>query len=261
MPKFFIYSSQHYCLGDNITNKLQAIYKDKVVTNPEQANFILCIGGDGTMLRAIHKHHKLHIPFYGINRGNVGFLLNELKDINNILEDIENSKATRTFFLEGEITDIDDNVKKVLAINEISFLRSLSAAAHLQISIDSINKPKIKLIADGVLVCSAIGSTAYNRACRGAIVPVDSNLMGVTPINPFSPINWNGAVVSNKSTIYIESLDTKNRKINCGNDYAISCDIKHAIVKTSTKNYVDILFHSDNNILEKTLSEQFTFIH
>ncbi len=261
MSKFFIVSSEDYCETSSIATKIKSSYKDKVVSNVKKADFVLCLGGDGTMLRAIHEHHKLNIPFYGINRGNVGFLLNELEDVSQILENVENSKRTRSFLLEGELTTIKNKKKKVLAVNEISFLRSLPAASHVSVNIDS-KEPQIeKLIADGILVSSAIGSTAYNRACKGAIVPVDSKLMSITPINPFSPINWNGAVVSNKSTIFIENLDTKNRKINCSSDYEITCDIKSALIKTSSENYVDILFHSDNNILKKTLSEQFTFIH
>ena len=172
---------------------------------PHQSNVIVVIGGDGFMLETLKKYQKYKKPFYGMNRGTFGFLMNKFKT-KNIKQSILKAKPVSISALEMHAITKDNIKKSAIAINEVSLLRQSRQAASLQIS----NGKKIlikKLIGDGVLVSTPAGSTAYNLSVHGPILSLNSQKLAITPISAFRPRRWKGKIVSSSSLIKIKNLN------------------------------------------------------
>ena len=178
--------------------KLKGLYKNY---HPKTSDVIVVIGGDGFMLQILKKYKKLKKPFYGMNKGTFGFLMNKFK-LKNIIETINRSKPTTISVLQMSATTKNDQKKEVIAINEVSLLRQSRQTASLQI----INKKKIiikKLVCDGVLVSTPAGSTGYNLSVHGPILSLNSKKLAITPISPFRPRRWKGKIIPSNSLIEI----------------------------------------------------------
>ena len=177
-----------------------------------KSNFIIVIGGDGFMLQTLKKLYKYKKPFYGINSGNYGFLMNKFSN-ESIIKNLNISNCIKIYPLQMTVTNKNNQTKKSIAINEVSILRQSKQASSISITANKKNIIK-NLISDGVLVSTPAGSTAYNLSAHGPILNLDSRKLAVTPISPFRPRRWKGTIISDKSKILIKNLDTNKRPIS-----------------------------------------------
>jgi NAD+ kinase len=229
---------------------IKKLTKNKI-SNPK---IIIVIGGDGFMLQTLKRLYKLKKPFYGINSGNYGFLMNKFSN-NNFIKNLKTSHVIQIHPLQMIVKTKGDQIKKSIAINEVSILRQTKQASS--ISITSNKKKIIKdLISDGVLVSTPAGSTAYNLSAHGPILNLDSNKLAVTPISPFRPRRWKGTVVSDKSIITIKNLDINKRPISAVADNFEVRNAKNIIIKSNKKISFNLLYDKKNSLHKKIKIEQ-----
>ncbi len=225
--------------------------------DPNIADVIIPIGGDGILLKSLHDFNKLNKPFFGINYGSVGFLMNAASNKN--LEDlIENSKSTELKPLKMTAKDEDDKVYDSIAYNEVSLMRQSHQASKFEIKINDTVRMS-ELICDGVLVSTSAGSTAYNLSAHGSILPLDSKLLALTPISAFRPRRWRGALLSEKNIIKIKVLNFKDRKVSVTADNIEFRNIKEVTIQSTKNRNCKILFDNNHSIEDKILNEQFEY--
>ena len=240
-------------------NERSVKIKNKVLKNIKtsslnKSEIIIVIGGDGFMLQTLKKYNKFKKPFYGINSGNYGFLMNKFSEkINtNILK---KARMVSISPLEMSVKSKTNLIKKSIAINEISILRQSRQAASLKIS--NGKKQIIKnLISDGVLVSTPAGSTAYNLSVHGPILSLDSNKLSISPISAFRPRRWKGKIVSDKSKITIKNLNHIKRPISAVADNVEIRNAKSIIVQTNKKIQFNLLFDKNRSLQKKIKIEQ-----
>jgi len=223
--------------------------------SPNKSNVIIVIGGDGFMLQILKKYQKYKKPFYGMNRGSFGFLMNKYRT-NNIKNIIKKSKQITISALEMTVVSKNNIKKKILSINEISLLRQSKQTTSLKIM--SNRKVIIKkLIADGVLVSTPAGSTAYNLSVNGPILSLDSKKLAITPISPFRPRRWKGKVVSSSSIIQIKNLNIKKRPVSVVADNHEVRNIKNVKVNINPSIKFKLLYDNSNSLNKKIKLEKF----
>ena len=246
-----------HLVSDKTKNSLKVktyLTKKVEITSLKKSNIIIVLGGDGFMLQTLKKLYKFKKPFYGINSGNYGFLMNKFSN-KNFLKNLKTSHNVKIHPLQMTVRTKDNQIKKSIAINEVSILRQSKQASS--ISITSNKKNIIKnLISDGVLVSTPAGSTAYNLSAHGPILNLDSNRLAVTPISPFRPRRWRGITVSDKSKIIIKNLDINKRPINAVADNFEVINAKMIIIKTNKKIIFDLLYDKNNSLSKKIKIEQ-----
>ena len=226
-------------------------------TEPDLADVIVPIGGDGILLKSLHEFNKVNKPFFGINYGSVGFLMNSTSNKN--LEDlINNSKSTNLKPLKMIAIDEGSNQHESIAYNEVSLMRQSHQASKFQIKINNVTRMN-ELICDGVLVSTSAGSTAYNLSAHGSILPLDSKLLALTPISAFRPRRWRGALLSEKSIIKINVLNSDDRQASVTADNIEFRNIKEVTIHSSTDKSCKILFDNNHSIEDKILNEQFEY--
>tara|TARA_B100000579_G_scaffold434833_1_gene456633 strand:+ start:993 stop:1751 length:759 start_codon:yes stop_codon:yes gene_type:complete len=226
-------------------------------TDPESADVIIPIGGDGILLKSLHDFNNLNKPFFGINYGSVGFLMNSISN-KNLEEIIKKSKSTDLKPLKMIAKDEKDKIYESIAYNEVSLMRQSHQASKFQIKINDTTRMN-ELICDGVLVSTSAGSTAYNLSAHGSILPLDSKLLALTPISAFRPRRWRGALLSEKNIIKINVLNFKDRHVSVTADNIEFRNIKEVIIKSSTDKSCKILFDNNHSIEDKILNEQFEY--
>ena len=222
--------------------------------SPNQSNVIVVIGGDGFMLETLKKYRKYNKPFYGMNKGTFGFLMNKFKT-KNIKKSISKAKPVSISALEMYAITKDNIKKSAIAINEVSLLRQSRQAASLQIS----NGKKIlikKLIGDGVLVSTPAGSTAYNLSVHGPILSLNSKKLAITPISAFRPRRWKGKIVSSSSLIKIKNLNNKKRPVSVVADNVEVRNISSVKIRVNNHIKFKLLYDSHNSLTKKIKSEQ-----
>ncbi len=234
--------------------KLIDIYGQNSV---EDAEFIVPIGGDGLLLRSLHSFNKLNKPFFGINFGSIGFLMNNITN-EDLSEIISTSKKFTFKPLKMSAFGLDNQVFEAFAYNEVSIMRQTHLASKIKIKINDQIKIK-ELICDGVLVSTSAGSTAYNLSAHGSILPLDSNILAVTPISAFRPRRWRGALLSEISKIEFEVLDKRNRSSSVTADNVEFRNIAKVKIESSDENKCTVLFDSKHSIEDKILNEQFNY--
>ena len=246
-----------YLVFDKTKNSLKIknfLIKKIQTTTLRKSNIIIVLGGDGFMLQTLKKLYKFKRSFYGINSGNYGFLMNKFSN-KNFLKNLKFSKIIRIHPLLMKVKTKNDKIKTSIAINEVSILRQSKQASS--ISITSGKKNIIKnLIADGVLVSTPAGSTAYNLSAHGPILNLDSNKLAVTPISPFRPRRWSGTIVSDKSKIIIKNLDTNKRPISAVADNFEVRNVKTITIRADKKIGFDLLYDKKNSLHKKIKIEQ-----
>ena len=168
----------------------------------EEADAVIALGGDGFMLQTLHKHMDRNLPIYGMNRGTVGFLLNEFRE-DALYARVNAAREERIYPLQMITRTADGLVHKALAFNEVALIRYSQQSANIRILINGEVRLE-KLICDGVLVATPAGSTAYNLSARGPIIPIGSNITALTPISPFRPRRWQGALLPHSAVIDFE---------------------------------------------------------
>jgi len=181
------------------------------------ADAIVALGGDGHMLQTLHRFMNDGIPIYGMNRGSVGFLMNEYRE-DALLQRLAEADVSRIHPLAMLAYDRAGKAHKGLAINEVSLFRERHQAAKFRISVDDTVRME-ELVCDGVLVATPAGSTAYNLSAHGPILPINAPLLALTPISPFRPRRWRGALLPNKAHISIEVLETDKRPVSAVADH------------------------------------------
>jgi NAD+ kinase len=235
-----------------IADKLYSIMS---VCAPENADVMIVIGGDGSMLHALHQYMDLNIPFYGINAGSIGFLMNNFHE-ENFLENLASSEFTKLYPLEMQTINVDGKIETALAINEVSIFRKTNQAAKFKIKVDDIER--IELIADGALVSTPAGSSAYNLSAGGLIVPLASKVLCVTPICPFRPRRWNGALLPIDVQIEFEMLDVNKRPVNAVADFYEFENIKSVKIRSTDKKIIRILHDKHHSFEDRVIKEQFS---
>ena len=207
MKKFYIVSDNN---KKTKSIKLKLLKKIKT-TILKKSEIIIVIGGDGFMLQTLKKFFKFKKPFYGINSGDYGFLMNKFNE-KYFLKNIMNTDLVKISPLQMIVKNKSGKVRKSIAINEVSILRQSRQAASISIKNSTKNIIK-KLRGDGLLVCTPAGSTAYNLSVHGPILNLNSNKLAISPVSPFRPRRWRGKIVNNRSKILIKNLNPKKRPI------------------------------------------------
>ena len=235
--------------------KIKTFLTKKIKTTTlKKSNIIIVLGGDGFMLQTLKKLYKFKKPFYGINSGNYGFLMNKFSN-KNFLKNLKTSHSVKIHPLQMSVKTKGNQIKKSIAINEVSILRQSKQASS--ISITSNKKNIIKnLISDGVLVSTPAGSTAYNLSAHGPILNLDSNKLAVTPISPFRPRRWKGTIVNDKSKIVIKNLDKKKRPISAVADNLEVRNVEIITIQSNKKIIFDLLYDKNNSLYKKIKIEQ-----
>jgi NAD+ kinase len=221
------------------------------------ADAIVALGGDGLMLQAIHKFLANGKPIYGMNRGSVGFLMNEFSE-KNLPERINAAEPTTIFPLRMTVETISGHRAKSIAFNEVSLLRQRYQAAKLRISIDG--KVRLaELICDGILLATPAGSTAYNLSAHGPIIPINSPLLALTPISAFRPRRWRGAILPRKAQVTIEILEADKRPVAAVADHHEVRDVVRVDIAEDRKRAARLLFDKGEALAERVLLEQFRY--
>ena len=230
------------------------ILKKNKTFSIKKSDVIIVGGGDGFMLRTIKKYYKLNKPFYGINCGLIGFLMNKY-NYEKIQEKINKSKSIVINPLEIKVNAVSRKKNNFLAINELSLLRQSKQTAFLNLRVNKKTLVK-KLRGDGVLVSTPAGSTAYNLSINGPILSLNSKKIAITPISPFRPRRWKGKIVSDKSKIFIKNLDPIKRPIAAVADNNEIRNVEKIIVKVNKKIKFKLLFNSRDSLFRKIKLEQ-----
>jgi NAD+ kinase len=223
--------------------------------SPEEADFLVVLGGDGFMLHSLHQAMALKKPIFGMNFGSLGFLMNSYRS-EHLLERIQKAHRAQVFPLEMQAIKCTGDSKTYFAFNEISLLRQRHQAAKIRILVDERVRLD-ELICDGALVATPTGSTAYNFSASGPILPITSNLLALTPISPFRPRRWRGALLPNEVNITFEILESEKRPVSVTADYQEERDICRVHVKQSKTHSVWLLFDSEKTLGERIIEEQF----
>lgn len=222
-----------------------------------EADAIVALGGDGLMLQTLHHYMNDNIPIYGMNRGSVGFLMNEYGE-DDLIERLTAAEITRIHPLSMVAHDKDGATRKSLAINEVSVFRERFQAAKLQIAVDG--KVRLhELICDGVLVATPAGSTAYNLSADGPILPIFAPLLALTPISPFRPRRWRGALLSNTARITITVIEPEKRPVSATADHFESRDVLKVEIEQAHAIDIYMMFDKGHDLDERVISEQFHF--
>jgi NAD+ kinase len=219
------------------------------------ADVVVALGGDGLMLATLHHFMGTGKPIYGMNRGSVGFLMNEY-DEDDLPGRVAAAKRSEIHPLAMIATDVEGREHKARAINEVSLLRQTYQAAKLRLSVDGRVRLE-ELVGDGVLVATAAGSTAYNLSVQGPIVPIDARLLALTPISPFRPRRWRGALLPSGARVAIEVLEADKRPVAATADHHEVKAVARVEVAEDAGTVLPLLFDPGHSLDERILSEQF----
>ena len=222
---------------------------------PAQADVVVALGGDGLMLQTLHKFMNSGKPIYGMHRGTVGFLMNDY-DVERLPERLAAAKETVIHPLLMRASDANGKVYEHRAINEVSLFRQSAQAAHLRVLIDGQER-MAELIADGLLVATPAGSTAYNLSVQGPIIPINAPLLALTPISPFRPRRWRGALLPDKARITIEVMEADKRPVAAVADHDEVRSVRSVDVTMDHAISINLLFDPGHNLDDRILREQF----
>jgi NAD+ kinase len=226
-------------------------------SDPAAADVIVALGGDGLMLQTLHNFMNSGKPIYGMHRGTVGFLMNEFSD-EGLVERLAAAQITVIHPLTMRARDSTGHVHEHRAINEVSIFRQSAQAAHLRVLIDGKER-LAELIADGVLVATPAGSTAYNLSVQGPIIPINAPMLALTPISPFRPRRWRGALLPDKAKVTIEVLEADKRPVAAVADHDEVRSVRAVDVSMNHDVSINLLFDPGHNLDERILREQFGF--
>ena len=225
--------------------------------DPHKADVIVALGGDGLMLQTLHKFMNSGKPIYGMHRGTVGFLMNEFS-VDGLAERLAAAHITIIHPLVMRARDAQGRTHEHRAINEVSLFRQSAQAAHLRVLIDGRER-LAELVADGVLVATPAGSTAYNLSAQGPIIPINAPLLALTPISPFRPRRWRGALLPDKAKVTIEVKEADKRPVAAVADHDEVRSVRSVDIEMDHGISLNVLFDPGHNLDERILGEQFGF--
>ena len=223
----------------------------------DQADAVIVLGGDGHMLQVLHQllENRRDIPAYGMNRGTIGFLMNSWQS-GELLNRLERAKSFSVKPLTTTVTTVSGQSFTLPAINEVSLLRETRQAAKIEISVNG--RPVIpELICDGILVSTPAGSTAYNLSANGPILPLDSSLLALTPISPFRPRRWKGAILPDRYVVKLTILESSKRPVSAVADQREIRDIASVEVALDRARALTLLFDPEHALDDRIAMEQF----
>ncbi len=222
----------------------------------DRAEVIIAFGGDGFMLHTLHQLKNNKIPVYGVNTGTIGFLLNSPENLEALPKRIAQAKKTVLFSLKADVTDVAGQIHEVQAFNEISLFRSSAQTSKITIKLN--DKTRLNaLIGDGLIIATPAGSTAYNLSAGGPILPLESGLIALTPICPFRPRRWKGALVPNSVNIKLEVQTPEQRPVKLTADQRLIHKVHTVQVTLDTSTPYTLLFDPNHHLEERILHEQF----
>lgn len=222
---------------------------------PQEADVIVALGGDGFMLSALHGTQDLDAPVYGMNRGTVGFLMNEYSE-DGLIERLEIAEQAVVNPLRMSAISADGTKTEALAINEVSLLRAGPQAARLRIWVDGRMRME-ELMCDGALVCTPAGSTAYNYSAHGPILPIGSDVLALTAMAAFRPRRWRGALLPKKAVVRFDVVDHQKRPVMADADSRSVSDVVSVEIRSEPLIRHRILFDPGHGLEERLIREQF----
>lgn len=240
---------------DNAQTALGELSEIYGVVDPQDADVIVALGGDGFVLQTLRRYIERKVPVFGMNRGSIGFLMNDyLTD--GLLERLARAEPRTLYPLRMRATTADGKVQESLAINEVSLLRQTYQAAKLEITVDGVVRMP-ELICDGALVSTPAGSTAYNLSVDGPIIPLSAEIMALTPISAFRPRRWRGALLPHSAQVHFKVLDDRKRPVSATADDTEIRDVVEVEVSEDRASSFQLLFDPETNLEERILKEQF----
>lgn len=252
------------CIADETERALSALaelqkrYNVKDLrSSRSSADVIVVLGGDGFMLQVLHKFLERKTPIYGMNCGTVGFLMNDY-NLDNLPERLVASRSSQLHPLSMYARCLSGKEIEALAINEVSLFRESRQAAKIRVTIDHVVRLG-ELVADGVLVATPAGSTAYNFSAGGPIIPLGGNLLALTPLAPFRPRRWRGALLNHGSSINFEILEPDKRPVSAVADFTEIRDVTSVFISEQRKISLTLLFDPEHNLEERITKEQFVY--
>ena len=222
---------------------------------PETADVIVALGGDGFMLETLHRYRERGVPFYGMHRGSVGFLMNAYAP-DALQQRIAAAVPVNIHPLAMVARDAAGGEHRALAFNEVSLLRQRRQAAKLRISIDDVVRIE-ELMADGALVATPVGSTAYNLSVHGPIIPLGAGILALTPVAAFRPRRWRGALLPHEARVRFDVLEADKRPVSATADYTEVRDVLSVQVSETQNAEITLLFDPEHNLEERVFKEQF----
>ncbi len=223
--------------------------------DPEKADVIVCLGGDGFMLQTLHATQDLPAPVYGMNRGTVGFLMNAYSE-DDLRDRLKAAEQEVINPLSMTALDSQGKMHEALAINEVSLLRAGPQAAKLRITVDAKLRMQ-ELVCDGALVATPAGSTAYNYSAHGPILPIGSDVLALTAMAAFRPRRWRGALLPKKAVVRFDVLDAEKRPVIASAD---AQSVRHVVsveIRSDPSVAHRILFDPGHGLEERLIREQF----
>lgn len=223
----------------------------------EEADIVVALGGDGFLLQTLRETMGTGKQVYGMNRGTIGFLMNEFR-ISGLVERIAAALPETIRPLEMEAQTAEGETVSALAINEVALWRQSYQTAKICITVDGQMR-LAELSCDGVMIATPAGSTAYNLSAHGPILPLDAPLLALTPVSPFRPRNWRGALLSDKAVVRLDILEADKRPVNAAADHTEVKGVTSVTVRESTTVTATLLFDASHSWNERILSEQFRY--
>jgi NAD+ kinase len=223
--------------------------------SPARAEVIVAIGGDGFMLETLHRFLERQVPIFGMNKGNVAFLMNVYRE-GGLFGRIEKAETTIVHPLRMRAAKASGQIREALAINEVSLLRQARQAAKIRVLIDGRGRVA-ELVCDGIMVATPAGSTAYNLSAHGPIMPLDANVLALTPISAFRPRRWRGAILPRRAKVRFEILEALKRPVSATADHTEVRDVRAVDVEEAREIGLKLLFDPGHNLEERILNEQF----
>ena len=224
--------------------------------DPEQADILCPLGGDGFMLQTLHRHGRLGLPVFGLKLGTVGFLMNLHRPEDDLIERLAGGQPARLHPLEMTAVTTDGETIAEVAYNDVSMLRQTRQAAHIGIDLNGVERMP-ELVGDGVLVASPAGSTAYNYSAHGPVLPLGSQTIALTPLAAYRPRRWRGAILKADTVVRFRVLDPVKRPVSVTADSHETRDVLEVSIVQSSTRSVSLLFDPEHNLEERILNEQF----
>jgi len=238
--------------ASNAAKSLKSQYRAVSIS---EADIIVALGGDGFMLQTLHTYMDHNKPIFGMNKGTVGFLMNEYSK-ENLMERIENADSFSLHPLKMRATRCDGETVEHLAVNEISLLRETRQAANISISIDGKTRLS-ELVGDGVMVATPAGSTAYNLSAHGPIIPLGSDLMALTPLSAFRPRRWRGALLPHHVAVELTVNQAQKRPVSAVADMHEVRDVRKVFIEEDRSRTLTLLFDAEHTLADRIFNEQF----
>ena len=245
----------HPSTSDEGQEAFAALKKLYGQAKPAEAEVIVALGGDGTLLEALHKFHDIGAPIYGMNRGSIGFMMNPYRE-EDLPQRLAIAHGVELHPLRMMAKTASGETVKAIAFNEVSLLREERHAAKIGIVIDGVERLP-ELICDGIMVATPAGSTAYNLSAHGPIIPLSANVLALTPISAFRPRRWRGALLPHHAPVRFEILEAPKRPVSATADFTEVRQVIQVDVQEDRSIAVTLLFDPSYNLEERILKEQF----